>query len=180
MCCDCFLPNHVPAVNPHVALCSVWCLTDIAAAQYMTELYKSHGGELIQTAAANIEDVNVAAARCQPLFVLLSCCRGGLQESLSKVCLGLFGAVWGRLGLFGAVWVCLELFGCVWGRLELFGAVWSRLGLFGAVWVCLGVFGAVRVCLGLQHTTAELLFARNSVIYTCIYICMYIYTYSAV
>ena len=77
------------AVNPHIVLCLVCCLTDIAAAQYVTELHKSYGGELIQTASAYIEDVNVTALRCHPLYVLLSCCHDGLQKSLKKVCMGL-------------------------------------------------------------------------------------------
>ena len=66
-------------------LCLV-SLTDIAAAQYVAELHKSHDGELIQTASAYVEDVNVTEARCRPLYVLLSCCHDGLQESLEQVC----------------------------------------------------------------------------------------------
>ena len=76
------------SVNPHIVLCLV-CLTDAVTARYVAELHKSHGGELIQTASAHIEDVNVTAVRCRPLYVLLSCCHDGLQESLKKVCTGL-------------------------------------------------------------------------------------------
>jgi len=84
-----FLRTMSTAVNPHIVLCFVYCLPDTVAAQYVTELHKSPGGELIQTASAYIEDVDVAAARCRPLYVLLSCCHDGLQESLKKVCTGL-------------------------------------------------------------------------------------------
>ena len=89
MCMTVFLKTMSTAVNPHIVLCLVCCSTDIVAGQYVTELYKSHGGELIQTASAYIEDVNVTTVRCRPLYVLLSCCHDGLQESLKKVCIGL-------------------------------------------------------------------------------------------
>ena len=89
MCLTVSLKTMSTAVNPHIVLCLLCRLTDTVAAQYLTQLHKSYGGELIQTASTSIEDVNVTALRCRPLYVLLSCCHDGLQESMKKVCLGL-------------------------------------------------------------------------------------------
>ena len=97
MCCD--VRGGVSVSQEHrqcavlfdrycVAQTVLCCLTGIVEAQYMTELRKSYGGELMQMASAYIGDVNVTELRCRPLCVVLSCCHDGLPESLRKVVLG--------------------------------------------------------------------------------------------
>jgi hypothetical protein len=84
LCVSCYVWQH----NPQTVLFLVCYLTDIVETQYVAELHKPYGGELIQMASAHMEDVNVTELGCRPLCVILSCCHDGLPASLKKVVQG--------------------------------------------------------------------------------------------
>jgi hypothetical protein len=68
------------------------CPTDILEAQYIIDIHKSQGGELIQVAAADTEDVNAAELHCRSLCVILPTCSNITPEFLTDKVMCVFSS----------------------------------------------------------------------------------------